>query len=292
MKKKILALCLVLVLALTAIGGTLAYFTDTEEATNTFTVGSVDIQLLESKYHRQGNGNAGISKDDMVGNEYTDDQIKADAANYEEYLKEAGDLMVPGRKVAKSPYVLNTGKNDAFVRVRVMIPAVANGDFVDLHDGGIITNQWCATAIKDGDIAGTSWYNNKVGGFWHNCPIKGENVTIDGLEYNVYVFTYTEALEPEEMTYWSAWNYIGIDPEADNEDIQKAIDAGVFDDEGNLKIFVEADAIQAEGFETTTEGGYTTYAYQKAWAAFDGQEVGEYVESESVKDDSDTVFGE
>ena len=48
MKKKILALCLVVALAATAvIGGTLAYFTDTESKTNTFTVGNVDIELKE-----------------------------------------------------------------------------------------------------------------------------------------------------------------------------------------------------------------------------------------------------
>ncbi len=45
--KKIISLVLVLVLALTAIGGTLAYFTDTDNATNTFTIGKVDITLEE-----------------------------------------------------------------------------------------------------------------------------------------------------------------------------------------------------------------------------------------------------
>ncbi len=46
--KKIISLVLVLVLALTAIGGTLAYFTDTDEVTNTFTSGKVDIALKEN----------------------------------------------------------------------------------------------------------------------------------------------------------------------------------------------------------------------------------------------------
>lgn len=51
MKKKLLALVLVVALAATAvIGGTLAYFTDTEKATNTFTVGNVDIKLTEDKW--------------------------------------------------------------------------------------------------------------------------------------------------------------------------------------------------------------------------------------------------
>lgn len=48
MKKKILTLSLVVALAATAIiGGTLAYFTDTETETNTFTMGNVDIELEE-----------------------------------------------------------------------------------------------------------------------------------------------------------------------------------------------------------------------------------------------------
>lgn len=48
MKKKILSTCLVVALAATAlVGGTLAYFTDTDTKTNTFTMGNVDITLEE-----------------------------------------------------------------------------------------------------------------------------------------------------------------------------------------------------------------------------------------------------
>lgn len=54
MKKKIVALCLCIALAVVAIGGaTLAFFTDTPTAkVNTFTVGNVDIDLTE-----KGDGN-------------------------------------------------------------------------------------------------------------------------------------------------------------------------------------------------------------------------------------------
>ncbi len=45
--KKIISLVLVLVLALTAIGGTLAYFTDTDEVKNEFTIGNVTLDLYE-----------------------------------------------------------------------------------------------------------------------------------------------------------------------------------------------------------------------------------------------------
>ena len=48
MKKKIISLCLVVALGATAvIGGTLAYFTDTDSETNNFTVGNVKIDIVE-----------------------------------------------------------------------------------------------------------------------------------------------------------------------------------------------------------------------------------------------------
>ena len=60
MKKKIVAICLcVALLAIAIVGATLAYFTDTKSATNTFTVGNVKIDLIESRYHRQGSGSSG-----------------------------------------------------------------------------------------------------------------------------------------------------------------------------------------------------------------------------------------
>ena len=48
MKKKILTLCMVVALVATAaIGGTLAYFTDEDAKTNTFTMGDVNIHIDE-----------------------------------------------------------------------------------------------------------------------------------------------------------------------------------------------------------------------------------------------------
>ena len=62
---------------------------------------------------------------------FTDDEIKTDAETYAtEYLAVKGENMVPGRGVAKCPYVVNTGANDAYIRIRVMVPSAANNDFV------------------------------------------------------------------------------------------------------------------------------------------------------------------
>lgn len=227
MKKKILALCLVVALAATAIiGGTLAYFTDGDEATNTFTVGNVSIDLIESKLSRDGGENSP-----------TDDAIKADAETYMDYLAEAGKNMVPGRTVAKCPYVINTGRNDAYIRIRILIP-------VNTYD--IIQEvQWLDAAADEFGSIGLSM---------------GKEV--DGVVYDEYVLTRTEPLAPGAMTTFSAWNGIGIKAEADNEDIQTAIEAGAISvlEDGTLtfNVLVQADAIQAEGFESA----------EAAWAAF------------------------
>ena len=278
MKKKLTAifLCVALV-AIAVAGASLAYFTDTKSATNTFTVGNVKIDLIESQFHREGNDNSGDTTipdpthkvTDADGMKYvktghtmfTDDEIKADAETYAaEYLAVKGQNMVPGRGVAKCPYVVNTGANDAYIRIRVMIPSAANNDFVDVKDGGVITNQWCSSCI------GTGEFIDGKGGGWDNAPaIDKASVTKDGVTYDVYTFTRTEPLKAGAMTEWNVWNFIGINKTATSADVQKAIDNGaikVAETDGakvmTLNVLVEADAIQAEGFADAAA----------AWAAF------------------------
>ena len=271
MKKKITAifLCVALV-AIAIVGASLAYFTDTDEATNTFTVGNVKIDLIESRYHRQGSGGSGdtsipaptqtasgmkyVSDDATI---YTDEEIKADAANYSAYIGERGKNMVPGRRVAKSPYVINTGANDAYIRIRVMIPTAANNDYVNVHEGGVITNVWCSTSMLSGEFV-----NTKSGGQANEPYIKKAAVTRDGVTYDVYTFVRVEPLAAGAMTEWNVWNNIGINKDATSADVQKAIDAGaitVTDSTMTLNVLVEADAIQAEGFADA----------DAAWAAYD-----------------------
>ena len=274
MKKKLIAifLCVALV-AIAVVGASLAYFTDTKSATNTFTVGNVKIDLIESRYHRTGSDNAGDTSvpdptTKAAGMEFvtdgwtvfTDDEIKADAANYSEYIGERGKNMVPGRNVVKCPYVVNTGANDAYIRIRVMIPSAANNDFVDVKDGGVITNMWCGTALKGADGKQPEFQHGAKGNTW---PVVTKGVEKDGVTYDVYTFTRIQPLKAGAMTEWNVWNYIGINKEATSADIQKAIDAGAIklaetDGAMTLNVLVEADAIQAEGFADAAA----------AWAAF------------------------
>lgn len=59
MKKKLTAVALVVcMLAIMLVGASLAYFTDKGEATNTFTMGKVDIELTEPNWNGEGDDNA------------------------------------------------------------------------------------------------------------------------------------------------------------------------------------------------------------------------------------------
>ena len=268
MKKKLTAifLCVALV-AIAVVGASLAYFTDTDSATNTFTVGNVKIDLIESRYHREGNDNSGDTSipdptQTASGMKYvtdghkafTDAEIKADAEKYSDYIGERGENMVPGRNFAKCPYVVNTGANDAYVRVRVMIPHDG-----DVDNGGIINAMFCSTATSSGEFQqganGENWPVVEMNGY------TGDN----GLKYDVYTFTRTEPLKAGAMTEWNVWNFVGIGKKVTNADIEKAIENGVITKTNNgtlsLNVLVQADAIQAEGFTDATA----------AFAAFDAQ---------------------
>ena len=103
MKKKIISLCLVIALVATAIAGaTLAYFTDyTDVATNTFTVGNVDIELDEAKVNPE-TGKAPSHDDRVMKNEYKD--------------------IYPGLTVDKDPTVtVKKGSEPCYVRMFVKV---------------------------------------------------------------------------------------------------------------------------------------------------------------------------
>lgn len=127
MKKKILALTLVVVLAATAvIGGTLAYFTDTDKADNVFTVGNVDITLHEP---------------DWAGN--VDDH----------------DDFYPGEAIAKDPCVTNDGENPCFVRIKVTgWDCLGEGNMIQYRTNGVIN------ALGEGwhDVGGGVFYYDKI----------------------------------------------------------------------------------------------------------------------------------
>ena len=253
MKKKLTAifLCVALV-AIAVVGASLAYFTDTKSAKNTFTVGNVKIQLLESSLHRENAGvaNGVTSKSELwsdvamegsnntskykAGNSfYTDDQIKANAAQYKcEDVK-----LNPGQSYHKMPYVVNTGANDAYIRIRVMFPA-------DLDTAILNSSMYTTTALNNKEF--TMTYDN------------AGTVDRDGIKYNVYTFTRIDPLKSGEMTYWNVWGTVHMDKDVTNEEIASLFGEGKAYANGTFPVLVEADAIQADGFDNA-DAAFTAF---------------------------------
>lgn len=86
-RKMVKGIALAAMVAALAAGGTAAYLTDFETATNSFTIGKVDIELDEPNWK-------------------PDDNTK----------------LVPTQVIKKDPYVKNKGINEAFVYLEVSVP--------------------------------------------------------------------------------------------------------------------------------------------------------------------------
>lgn len=110
MKKRLVAISLVVaMLAIAIVGGSLAYFTDEDDADNTFTMGNVDILLDEAK----------VNYDEDTYKWTVDESGERVQSNVYENI-------YPGAVMPKDPTVHNQGTMDAYVRVKVTITGYTN----------------------------------------------------------------------------------------------------------------------------------------------------------------------
>ncbi len=236
--KKIISLVLVLVLALTAIGGTLAYFTDTDTKTNTFTTGKVDIELKE---------------------------------NFTQNSK-----LMPAKEnaVQKDVWIeLKDGSEDSNVWYEWLIPSV-----LDSVDGSTGTNNFVHVnslgRTWDTYRENTAyWAEGQTEALpleqtWDHTTIGGpegfvEKVTIDGVEYNKYVVLYHGVLTAANNKTTVAMSQVYLDKDVDMNDDgdyfkgDKVVEADLLQD---FKIIVNAYGIQADGLKDV----YAAYAAYNA----------------------------
>lgn len=98
MNKKKTVLAAAILLFMFVIGGAIAYFTDTDQKTNTFTIGGVDITLTEAGWD---------ALPDTNNNDIAD----------------AAEDMMPGESVTKDPLINNVStKSAAYVFAKVEVP--------------------------------------------------------------------------------------------------------------------------------------------------------------------------
>lgn len=130
MKKKVLSAALVMAMIAIMVSGTLAYFTAQDDVTNTFTVGSVDIEIFEN----------GVATD-------------SDTMEFDEPLIPVVNTDDPGADenyIPKVVEVRNTGANAAFVRTHIAVPAALEEYlYLDLNTDGW-TRQADSAAVVDG----------------------------------------------------------------------------------------------------------------------------------------------
>lgn len=150
MKRRVLGISLVVALvAIVAVGATLAYFTDSSNVVqNTFTMGNVEIKLDEI------------------------DNTKTDGSRTETGNAYTG--VTPGVALDKDPTVWNTGANDAWVRVNVTVSkasawkdALTKHGITDLATifGGHDATKWTRAGIAEdtsNDTITYSYYYNTV----------------------------------------------------------------------------------------------------------------------------------
>nr|WP_317283094.1 SipW-dependent-type signal peptide-containing protein [uncultured Sellimonas sp.] len=109
-RKKATLVCSAALVGVIGIGATLAYFTDSDEATNVVTMGHVDISLNEGYDESEGKG-----ADEIIGGEGM-----------------VFDNIMPGDTLSKIPkIVVEPDSQDAYVRMKMDIETDADSDITE-----------------------------------------------------------------------------------------------------------------------------------------------------------------
>lgn len=241
MKKKIMALCLVVALAAVAvIGGTMAYFTDNDSADNTFTVGGVDIALIEQQ----------VNKDGTALEDFEQNQVLMPIVGSAQGEKDDFGQPVAKNYIDKIVTIKNTGKSDAYIRAYFAIPSALDDGYETFNAGLNVLH------FNFGNEAGASTFgdqwNWKHDGKWNYFE-----TTIDGVAYNVYYADYYQPLAAGETTEQFV-SGVYLDKSFDMKDgkyyaFGQEIDlSGLISDDGELAVTcpVYAVAVQAAGFDS------------------------------------------
>lgn len=247
-KKKILVLALSLAMvAILAVGGSLAYFTSDDHAENTFTIGNVKIDLIEQE--RDGKGGLkdfedGKDLSPIVGSAQgeKDEFGQPTAKNY----------------VDKMVTVANTGKNAAYIRAYFAIPSALDDGYETFNAGMNVLHFNFGNKVVDGTV--TSTYNVEWqwthGGKWNYYETE-----IGGIKYNVYFADYYQAVPAGETTEQFIQG-VYLDKTFDVKDDGyyafgkklENVDAFVSTDKGvTVTCPVYAVAVQAAGFDNASD---------------------------------------
>ncbi len=243
MKKKITAIFLCVALLATAIvGASLAYFTDTDEATNTFAVGNVKIKLIEQQ--RGENGLVPFEQNKKLYPIVGSAQGEKDA------------LGMPTAKnyVDKMVTIENTGSEKAYIRAYFAIPSALDDGYETFNAGMNVLHFNFGNKVENGVITSTEG----VEWIWtHDGKWNYFETEIDGIKYNVYFADYYQAVDAGATTEQLVQG-VYLDKSFDmKEDGAYAFGDKLTLDDGwdwsKVSCPVFAVACQAEGFDSASE---------------------------------------
>ncbi len=192
-KKKIASIVACLCLAASAVvGGTLAYFTDTDNATNVFTVGNVDIE--QNEWQRGAEGKIVKFEQNKKLMPAVLSKLTKSPLTVGKYTFNIRSL--EGNYVDKIVDVTNNGTEDAYVRTIIAIPNMNGYD-----DDSPVENplHWNYLDATDFSNVGWNWSGSKSGNATTQTD-KISDVTINGVSYDLYVATYNTALAAKATT--------------------------------------------------------------------------------------------
>lgn len=231
-KRKILSLAMALsIVAIMAVGATLAYFTDTDAAKNVFTVGNVSIIQHEK---------------DSDGEAFVDNQKLYPATGYTKEATELGiDLFKEDQNwIDKVVTVENDGSEEAYVRTLFAFKMLKDGekylDPVDAFDTHALYMVYCAGRDAAGFVYPTNANDGVAMGQYYGSGKDYCAVEIGGDLYVIaeYYYNYESKIAAGQTTHPSLLQ-VGLESTVTNEQ------AAYFKD---FEILVVSQAVQTEGF--------------------------------------------
>ena len=181
MKKKLTAIALVVcMLAVMLVGASLAYFTDSKSATNTFAVGNVSIDLIEQE-RGEKDGKAALV-------DFTQNKKLYPIVGSAQGEKDQFGLPTAKNYVDKVITVKNTGSEAAYIRAYFAIPSALDDGYDTFNAGKNTLHFNFGTKMVDGKAVstdGVEWRWKQANGKWNYFE-----TTIGGIKYNVYFADY------------------------------------------------------------------------------------------------------
>lgn len=244
MKKKtiLVAAIAVMLVAALVVGGTLAYFTDTKSAPNTFTVGNVKINLIE-----QERGKNGLQ-------DFTQKKALYPIVGSAQGEKDALGMPIAKNYVDKMVTIKNTGSEKAYIRAYFAIPSALDDGYETFNAGLNVLHFNFGNKVKDGVVTSTEgkewkWTHDSKWNYF-------ETTMADGIKYNVYYADYYKALDADATTEQLIQG-VYLDQSFDMKDgtpyaFGKAFQVDEGWDWNNVTCPVFAVAVQAEGFDSAS----------------------------------------